>query len=375
MKIVIVGPAYPLRGGIAHHTGLLTRALAKRHDVSVITFRRQYPAFLFPGTTQKESDGELLRIETEERLDSINPFTWLAVAREIRRRKPDLVIFPYSLPFFAPCYGTVAALIRLGRPTRTLYLCHNIIPHERHPGDLLMTRFAFAFGDRFLVQSRDVGNDLLALNPHAHWALSPHPVYELFGEGVPREEARAALGISQTRVVLFFGYIRPYKGLGILLDAVHTLAATRQTGNTLLLVVGEFYEDDTAYRNQAEALGIGTSVRFVARYVPQRDVALYFSASDVVVLPYLSATQSGIAQLAYNFDRPLIVTRVGGLADIVVEGSTGYVVPPNDPGALADALRTYFEASTRHDFVAAVREEKKKYSWDSMVDAIEALSR
>src|SRR5512140_3354315 len=238
MKIVIVGPAYPLRGGIAHHTGLLTRALAKRHDVSVITFRRQYPTFLFPGTTQKESDGELLRIDTEGRLDSINPFTWFSVATEIRRRKPDLVIFPYSLPFFAPCYGTIAALVRLGRHTRTLFLCHNILPHERHPGDVLLTRFAFASGDRFLVQSRDVGNDLLSLNPRVRWALSPHPVYELFGEGIPKAEARTRLDIPQQRVVLFFGYIRAYKGLGVLLDAMHTLVGGRQAGNVLLLIVG-----------------------------------------------------------------------------------------------------------------------------------------
>ncbi len=375
MRIVIVGPAYPLRGGIAHHTVLLTRALARRHDVSVITFRRQYPSFLFPGTTQKESEGELLRIETEERLDSVNPFTWFAVALEIRRRKPDLVLFPYSLPFFAPCYGTIAALVRPRRSTRTMFLCHNILPHERHAGDVLLARFAFAFGDTFLVQSRDVGNDLLSLNPRVRWALSPHPVYELFGKGVEREEARRALEISQSKVILFFGYIRAYKGLGVLLDALRTLAAPPHTGDVLLLVVGEFYEDGTAYANQAAALGISGSVRFVARYVPQRDVGLYFSAADVVVLPYLSATQSGIAQLAYNFDRPLIVTRVGGLPDIVVEGSTGYVVPPNDPAALAEALRTFFEVSAHHDFPAAVREEKKKYSWDSMVDAIEALSR
>jgi len=375
MKIVIVGPAYPLRGGIAHHTGLLSRSLSKRHTVGIITFRRQFPAFLFPGTTQKESQGELFRVDAEELLDSLNPLTWIAVAREIRRRNPDLVIFPYSLPFFSPCYGTIAALVRWRRSTRTLFLCHNILPHERHPGDTLLTRYAFSFADLFIVQSEEVRRDLARIRPNAHAGFVHHPVYEMFGSAFAKEAARQQLGIRESRVILFFGYVRKYKGLGVLFDALHTALARRQLNDTLLLVVGEFYENETAYRTQAEALGLGSAVRFIARYVAQREVATFFSAADVVVLPYLSATQSGIIQVAYNFDRPVIASQVGGLSGVVVEGKTGFLVPPNDPAALADALQRFYAENRGEEFIANVREEKKKYSWEAMVDAIETLSR
>lgn len=375
MNIVIVGPAYPLRGGIAHHTGLLSHALSARHTVELITFRRQFPSFLFPGTTQRESQGELFRVDARERLDSLNPFTWIGVAREIRRRNPDLVIFPYSLPFFAPCYGIIAGLVRWRRSTRTLFLCHNVLPHERHPGDTLLTRWAFAFADLFIVQSEEVQRDLLRIVPNAKVGLTHHPVYEMFGTSIGKDIARGQLGITESRVILFFGYVRKYKGLGILLDAFHTLLTSRQLNDILLLVVGEFYEDETAYRMQAEALGITSSVRFVARYVSQKEVTTFFSAADVVVLPYLSATQSGIMQIAYNFDKPVVASRVGGLAEVVLEGKTGFVVPPNDPTALADALRRLYTENHIEEFARNVQAEKKKYSWEAMVEAIERLCR
>jgi glycosyltransferase involved in cell wall biosynthesis len=375
MKIVIVGPAYPLRGGIAHHTGLLSRALSAHHSVTIITFKRQFPSFLFPGTTQKEAQGELFRVSAEERLDSLNPLTWISVALEIRRRNPELVIFPYSLPFFGPCYGTIAALTRWRKKTRTLFLCHNILPHERHLGDTLLTRWAFTFGDFFVVQSEEVRRDLLLLVPHANVALAYHPVYEMFGATIAKQTARLQLGILQPRVILFFGYVRKYKGLGVLFDALHSLLAGEQLDDIVLLVVGEFYEDESAYRAQAEALGISRAVRFIARYVSQREVSTYFSAADIVVLPYLSATQSGIMQIAYNFDKPVIATRVGGLAEVVADGKTGFIVPPNDPAALADALRQFYVGNREDEFVQNVREEKKKYSWEAMVNAIETLCR
>jgi len=375
MKIVIVGPAYPLRGGIAHHTGLLGHALSKHHTVEFITFRRQFPSLLFPGVSQKESQGELFRVDAEERVNSMNPFTWIAVAMDIRRRNPDLVVFPYSLPFFGPCYGTIAALVRWHRSTRTLFLCHNIIPHERHLGDLLLTRWAFAFADLFIVQSENVLHELLDIVPSARVALAHHPVYDMFGSAIAKDVARQELGIQESRVILFFGYIRKYKGLGVLLEAIRSAIVSRHLNHILLLVVGEFYENEAAYRAQVEALGITSAVRFVARYVAQREVATFFSAADVVVLPYLSATQSGIMQIAFNFDRPVIVTRVGGLAEVVADGKTGIIVPPNDPEALANALRRFYTESKSEDFAENVRKEKKKYSWEAMVEAIETLCR
>jgi glycosyltransferase involved in cell wall biosynthesis len=372
MNIIIVGPAYPLRGGIAHHTNLLSRALARHHSVQVITFKRQYPSLLFPGTTQKEVGGELVRVDTEAQLDSINPFTWISVAREIRRKHPDLVIFPYSLPFFAPCYATIAGLIRRGRATRTLFLCHNILPHERHLGDEFFAHRTFAFADLYIVQSNEVRRELLALLPNAKYALVHHPVYDMFGKPIPKDYARRQLGIQASHVILYFGYIRKYKGLGTLLKATHRVITSGEK-DLLLLVVGEFYEDESLYHTQAEGLGISREVQFIPRYVPQCEVATYFSAADVVVLPYLSASQSGIVQIAYNFNKPVIATNVGGLAEVVLDGTTGFIVPPNDPEALANAIQRFYSEQKEDEFTSNVQREKQKYSWDTMVTAIESL--
>jgi len=372
MKIIIVGPAYPLRGGIAHHTNLLSRALAGRHSVHVITFRRQYPSLLFPGTTQKEVAGELVRIDTEARLDSMNPFTWISVARQIRHENPDLVIFPYSLPFFAPCYATIAGLIRRGRATRTLFLCHNILPHERHFGDKFFARRMFAFADFYIVQSNEVRRELLALVPNAKHALVHHPIYDMFGKAIPKDYARRQLGIQASHVILYFGYIRKYKGLGSLLKATHKVI-TGGERDLLLLVVGEFYEDESHYRAQAAGLGISRDVQFIPQYVPQNEVATYFSAADVVVLPYLSASQSGIVQVAYNFDKPVIATSVGGLAEVVLDGTTGFIVPPDDADALATAIQRFYLEQKEDEFTRNIQREKQKYSWETMVTAIESL--
>ena len=371
MKIVIVAAAYPFRGGIAHHTALLYRELSKRHDVGIVTFTRQYPKFLFPGTTQHEEGGELLRVPTTQLIDSINPFTWLKTGWWIRKQKPDLIIFAYSMPFFAPAFGTIAAVARRSGKTNVLFLCHNIIPHEPIPGDTLLTKYAFSFADYFIVQSDQVERDLLKLVPKARYKVSPHPIYEMFGEPRSKEESRKKLGLSATRILLFFGYVRRYKGLGVLIDAMKLVK--ENLPDTLLLVVGEFYEDEKVFRNQVASLGLQDSVKFVSQYVPQDEVADYFSAADVVVLPYLSATQSGIAQVGYNFDKPLIGTDVGGLGEVIRHGETGYVVPPNDPKALADAVIKFYREDREEEFVRNVKVEKKKYSWENMAATIEKL--
>lgn len=376
MKILIVGTAYPLRGGIAHFNALLASHLGRRHAVETITFKRQYPSFLFPGTTQSETGASPADVTpAPELIDSINPFNWLAVAREIRRRTPDLLIFKYWLPFFGPCFGTIAKLATRNSATKVLFICDNIVPHERRPGDVLFTKYAFAQADAFIVQSDAVERDLLALFPGRPYRKVPHPVYENFGQAIPADEARAALGISAKKVMLYFGYVRAYKGLLVLLDAMRRLADAPGTSDVLLLAVGEYYDDEAKYRRRASELGLGETVRFVSEYVPNEKVGLYFSACDAVVLPYLSATQSGIAQIAYNFNKPVIVSDVGGLAEVARDGVTGFVVPPNDPGALAAAMgRFYAEEGRGAAFSANVAEEKKKYSWDHLVANIEELA-
>lgn len=371
MKIVIVAAAYPFRGGIAHHTALLYRELSRKHSVEIATFTRQYPKFLFPGTTQHEEGGELLRVPTTQMIDSINPFTWIKTGLWIRQRNPDLIIFAYSMPFFAPSFGTIAAIGRRSGRTKILFLCHNIIPHEPIRGDTLLTRYAFSFADYFIVQSDQVERDLLKLVPNARYAVSPHPIYEMFGPPRPQKESRTKLGLSASKVILFFGYVRRYKGLGVLVDAMKHVKD--RLPDIVLLVVGEFYEDEETFRNQVAAMGLQDSVKFVSHYVPQDQVADYFSAADVVVLPYLSATQSGIAQVGYNFDKPLIGTDVGGLGEVIRHGKTGYVVPPNDPKALADAIIEFYREDREEEFIRNVKVEKKKYSWANMAATIEKL--
>lgn len=371
MKIVLVGTAYPLRGGISHYNALLYQELAKTHTVEIITFRRQYPSLLFPGKTQKEADGELLRVPSEELVDSINPLNWIAVGNAIARRKPDLLIFKYWLPFFGPCFGTIARRAKRNGRTRVVYICDNVVPHEKRPGDAAFTRYAFGPADGFIVQSDIVERDLLAFLPGARFRKVPHPVYNIFGAGMDKLRAREALDLKAERLLLFFGYVRPYKGLHVLLDA---LAAVRTRVDVQLMVVGEFYDDERKYRTQIARLGLESSVHLNADYVSNDRVGLYFSAADAVVLPYLSATQSGIAQIAYNFDRPVIATDVGGLGEVVADGRTGFLVPPNDPAALAAAIRRFYVERREAEFAAHAREEKKKYTWEAMARAIEELA-
>jgi len=379
MKIVIVSTAYPLRGGIAHYVAALAANLRQRHTVEIITFKRQYPKLLFPGKTQEESGGQAGydKIAAAPQLvDSINPLNWIRVAREIRRRQPDLLIFKYWLPFFGPCFGTIAKLAKRGTKTKTLFICDNIIPHERRPGDVTFTKFAFKHADFFLVQSDAVERELLHHFPGATYRKSPHPVYEFFGAPISKTAARQALKISAQNVILYFGYVRPYKGVMTLLEAMsHLRAQQREIGATQLLVVGEFYDDEKKYRQHAEELQLDDRVRFVADYVPNEEVAHYFCAADVVVLPYLSATQSGIAQIAYNFDKPVIATNVGGLAEVVKPDQTGYLVAPNDPPALAEALSKFYREKREDEFTANVKIEKRNYSWTRLVEAIEELMR
>lgn len=370
LKVVLVGTAYPLRGGIAHYFALLARHLSKRHNVTTITFSRQYPAFLFPGKTQEEQGDGGASEPAAQLIDSVNPFTWISTARRIASMKPDVLIFKYWLPFFGPCFGTIAGLVRRWTGARIIFICDNVIPHERRIGDIAVTRFAFQFVDLFIVQSHAVEKELKEFRHKANAVFVPHPVYEIFGGTTSKARARAKLGITSKRVLLFFGYVRRYKGLDTLLEA---FAFLRKTLDVHLMVVGEFYHDERIYRKLIGDLGIGNHVTVVSDYVPNGRVGEYFSAADVVVLPYRSATQSGIAQIAYQFDKPVIATDVGGLAEVVRHDVTGFIVPPENPAALAEAVTHFYRKKCESAFVQAVRKEKKKYSWEPLVRVIETL--
>ena len=370
MKIVIIGTAYPLRGGIAHYNALLASALSARHTVETVTFKRQYPSFLFPGKTQEETSEEIHGTPAPRLIDSINPFNWISVARKIRRRRPDLLIFKYWLPFFGPCFGTIARIVKRGTSARVAVICDNVLPHERRPFDALFTRYTFRQTDFFIVQSDAVERELKAFWPDARYRKVPHPVYNIFGSPMEKQRAKDLLGLRDARILLFFGYVRRYKGLNVLLDALRLVPPDL---GVRLLVVGEFYDDEQKYRTQVRDLHLDDRVTIHSDYLPNEDVARYFSAADAVVLPYVSATQSGIAQIAYNFDKPVIATDVGGLAEVVLHEKTGFVVPPGDPPALAEAIAAFYRQEHEAAFTLRVREEKRKYSWENLVDAIESM--
>jgi glycosyltransferase involved in cell wall biosynthesis len=371
MNIVIVGTAYPLRGGIAHYNALLHKHLCERHTVDIVTFSRQYPSIFFPGKTQDEKGGQGSAVPAEQLIDSINPWTWYTASRAIARKKPDLLIFKYWMPFFAPCFGTIARLVKRWTGAKVVFICDNVIPHEKRIGDTTLTRFAFAAVDAFIVQSGAVEKELNAFSPRARYELVPHPVYEIFGTNLPKEKARQELGIRDERVILFFGYVRRYKGLHILLDAMPTILKSMQVK---LLVIGEFYDDEQKYRRQIEEKKLSEHVHVHSDYVPNEEVGRYFSAADIVVLPYVSATQSGIVQIAYQFDKPVIATDVGGLAEVVLNERTGFIVKPEAPEEVANAVIRFYKEGREPEFVRNVNAEKKKYSWENLVQAIERLA-
>jgi glycosyltransferase involved in cell wall biosynthesis len=371
MKILLFGPAYPLRGGMAHFIALLYTNLAQRgHEVEIINFKRQYPKILFPGKTQEESGEAGLPVPSTVLIDSINPFNWILQGLKLRNRNADLVISTFWLPFLAPSSGTIHALLR-NKKTKTLTILHNLIPHEKRPGDMLFTRWLIRFTDYFIAQSASVEKDLQHLVPNARYKRVALPMFSLFKDRIPKTEARKILGVNDEKVILFFGYIRPYKGLHVLIDAMKILKGKM---NVRLLVCGEFYGDEEKYREHMKEAGVEDGTTVISDYISNESVHLYFSAADVVVQPYLSATQSAIAQIAYFFSSPIIATNVGALPEVIVNEKSGLIVPPNDPAALANAIVRFYAENLEATLTAGAGEERKKYSWTAMVDAIEQLA-
>lgn len=371
MKIIIIGTAFPLRGGIAHYNALLYEILRDRgHNLHMISFKRQYPSLFFPGKTQQESGKEYIKVDSEQILDSIGPLSWIRVANRVRQHNPDLIIFKYWMPFFAPCFATISFLSKLWCDTKVLFVCDNIAPHESSPLDNLLTRTALGYVDLHIVMSDTVKHDLLRFRPNAEFRQVMHPIYNIFGEGISKQTARKELGIQDERVILFFGYIRKYKGLHVLLDAMPKVL--RQVP-VKLLVAGEFYDPKESYLQQIERLGLSDHVTIMDEYIPNDRVKLYYSVADFVALPYTSATQSGIVQICYNFNKPVIATNVGGLPEIVKEGKTGYIVPANDAKAFADSIIRFYQEDRGDEFAAQVAAAKKDFSWDRLAEAIESF--
>ena len=367
MKIIILGTAYPFRGGLAAFNERLARQFAAEgHEVEIFTFTLQYPGFLFPGKTQYSDAPAPADIRIRRVLNSCNPLSWIKVGRTVRRMAPDRLVIKFWLPFMAPCLGTVARMARRNGRTRVVSVLDNIIPHEKRPGDRLFARYFARSVDGFVAMSQSVLGDTLQFDRHKPKIFCRHPLYDHYGAVAPRGEALARLGLSEeNRYLLFFGLIRDYKGLDLLLEAMAD-SRVAQLG-VKLIVAGEFYGDGAAYLQQAERLGLGDRVVWRTEFVPDNMVQHFFNAADLVVQPYKSATQSGVTQIAYHFGKPMVVTDVGGLAEMVPDGKAGYVVEPL-PGAIAAAISDFY--GRRPDFSATIEEEKRKYSWALMSEAI-----
>ena len=373
MKLAIVGPTYPFRGGIAHHTTLLYRHLRERHDVRFFAFRRQYPMWLYPAATDRDPSARpLAEPGVEHALDSMNPLTWLAVARQVRRFGPDALLIPWWVAFWAPQMSTIARLARRGRPTHVLFVCHNVIEHEPSRLRLALTRMALSGGDRFIVHSDEDKRNLERLVPGARVTRAVLPSFGEVAGAVPsRADARARLRIgADEEVILFFGFVRPYKGLRHLIEAMPRILARRRVR---LVVAGEFWHDRQDYFDRIAELDLADRVMVLDRYAPNEEVADLFAAADLVVQPYETATQSAVTQIAFDVGRPVLVTSVGGLPESVRHLETGYVVPPSDPAAIADAVLDFFENRRGSHMEAEIARDRDRFSWARFVDVVEEV--
>ena len=375
MKIVLVGPAYPFRGGIAQYGQVLCLRLNQAgHNAVMVSFKRQFPRLLFPGKTQMDPSQERLPVTTYPVFAPLNPFSWWQSYRRIKGENPDVVLFNWFNPFFGPGFWILGRLCK--RRARIVFLLHNVIPHEAYPGSRFLTRLALRTGKYFIAHGRSVEQDLYQWLPEIHKeyvAVSPHPIYDCYEpfQGTTAQ-AREALGINASKVLLFFGLVREYKGLQLHVKAMPGLL--RRAGKEVhLMVVGEFYEDRKPYDDLIARLGIGEQVTIHDAYVPNEEVGRYFAAADVAVLPYKSATQSGIIQMAYHLECPVITTDVGGLGEVVESGKSGFVVPPETPDAIVEAVEKFYADGGRPAFREGVLRQRSKYSWDGMIKTIENL--
>lgn len=370
--IVIIGPAYPLRGGIATFTERLADELHKSgDDVSIETYSLQYPNFLFPGKTQFSTEENTSKIPIKASLNSINPFNWIRLGMRLKKAKPDIVIFKFWIPFMAPALGMLARIIRKNKVTKCVALAHNVLPHEKRIGDRSLSNYFIKAMDGFLVLSESVKKDLEGFDYKKPVRLSPHPLYDHFGELENRELALKKLNLeADWNYLLFFGFIREYKGLDL---ALRALASPKlQKLKLKLIVAGEFYSDSKSYLDLVKTLNISDRVIFHSNFITDSHIPTYFSVADLVIQPYKNATQSGVTQVAYHFNKPILVTNVGGLPELVPHQKAGYV-SSLDPEEIASHILNFYTQEREKEFSDNIREFKKKYSWELFVQQFNAL--
>jgi glycosyltransferase involved in cell wall biosynthesis len=370
MRIAYLSTFYPYRGGISQFNALLYRILEKNNEIKAFNFSRQYPDFLFPGQTQFVTESDKVdKIETLRLLDTVNPFSYVKTSGIIKGYNPDLLIMKFWMPFFAPSLGYVSGATRKSCKARSIAILDNIIPHERKFVDMLLIKYFLNKVDGFIVMSSTVEKELLSLNPDAKYILKPHPVYEHFGQNIDKTEACRKLNLPENKkMVLFFGFIRDYKGLDELLRSF-----SRLSDDYHLVVAGEVYGNFEKYQTIINDLNLAEKVSLFIRYVDDNEVPAFFSAADVCVLPYKSATQSGIIQIAYNFNLPVIATNKGGLSEMISDNKTGYIIPSSEPAIIANKIEEYFSGNHFKEFSQNIQSIRSEFTWQAFADAIMQL--
>ena len=372
-KVIIIGTAYPFRGGgMSTYNERLARAYQQRgDDVTIFTFSLQYPGFLFPGKTQYSTDPPPEGLDIKVAINSVNPFNWFSVGYKIKRLKADLIIIRYWMPFMAPCLGTIARIIRRNRHSKVIAITDNIIPHEKMPGGNLLSRYFVKSCDGFVAMSRAVLSDLNKFDSVKPRVFSPHPLYDNFGASVSENLAKKTIGLEEdTKYILFFGFIREYKGLDLLIKAFAD-ERFRQLP-VKLLIAGEFYVDGKPYLDLIEELGLKEFIVLRTEFIENHEIVNYFCACDIVAQPYKDATQSGVTQIAYHFEKPMLTTNVGGLSEMVPNGIVGYVVNPI-VNEISDALLRFFIENKEKEFSANAAIEKKRFSWELLLTKIDSI--
>src|SRR5687768_12304709 len=372
-KVIIICPAHPLCGVLATFNHRLAREfMAHGNDCAIYSYSLQYPSIFFPGTSQYTKDPPPEGIKIVSVINSVNPLNWIQTGKALRKENPDLIVVRYWLPFMGPALGTILRQVRKNKHTKIICIADNISPHEKRPGDAQFTRYFIKSVDAFIAMSEKVMNDLKSIEPRKPALLVAHPLYDNFGEIVPKAKAREKLSILQNeRVILFFGFIRRYKGLDLLLETMND-PRIRQAG-IRLLIAGEFYEDEKSYQELIHKLDLGSSLLLHTLFIPDDEVKFYLSAADAVIQPYRNATQSGVTPLAYHFEKPMIVTNVGGLPALVPHEQVGLVCNP-DPKSIADAILRFYELGEDY-FIPHLRAAKQKYSWSTLVETIFSLAK
>jgi D-inositol-3-phosphate glycosyltransferase len=374
-KIILIGPAYPYRGGNALFVTHTYESLKNHFDVKIYNYKLLYPSFLFPGTTQfDKSKEQVFNVPGERVVNSINPFNWLKVATLLKKENADLIVFDWWHPFFGLCHGVISFLIRKKYKNKILFITENVVSHEANAVDKFLTKLGLMFASKFLALSGIVEKEVQQYSKGKKVFRSELPVYDCYQliENPDIKRLRSEFGFEvDSLVLLFFGYVRKYKGLDILIEAFAKILSSNPKAR--LLIVGEFYDNPNEYFDLIKKLTIEDKVKVINQFVPNEEVAKYYQIADVVILPYRSATQSGILNVAYGFYKPVIVTNVGGLAEFVDEGKTGFVVKPNSPDAIAEGVQRLLSVNGKVDFATHITERNRKNSFNQLPEVFKNI--